>query len=142
LRNSALQVEVSGQEPAVEGAARRLNAGQLGAIFVGRMELRSIARLLDINKTRQLGLAGGAFANVRLNRLVADKLPIDETFIFPAMGDDGMPAGGALCYLLRRDGLSRWLSQRHRLRDVYLGRDYTNLIDDAMVASADIRRAV
>jgi predicted NodU family carbamoyl transferase len=114
LRNSALQVEVSGQEPAVEGAARRLNAGQLGAIFVGRMELRSIARLLDINKTRQLGLAGGAFANVRLNRLVADKLPIDETFIFPAMGDDGMPAGGALCYLLRRDGLSRWFWQRHR----------------------------
>jgi carbamoyltransferase len=102
--------------------------------------LRSIARLLETNKTRHLGLAGGAFANVRLNRLLADKLPIDEIFIFPAMGDDGMPAGGALCYLLQRDGLSRWLSQRHRLEDVYLGRDYTDQIDEAMAASADIRR--
>jgi predicted NodU family carbamoyl transferase len=58
----------------------------------------------------------------------------------PAMGDEGMPAAGALCYLLQRDGLSHWLSQRHRLRDVYFGRDYTNLIDDAMAASPNIRR--
>jgi carbamoyltransferase len=102
--------------------------------------LRSIARLLERNKTRHLGLAGGAFANVRLNRLFADKLPIDEIFIFPAMGDDGMPAGGALCYLLQRDGLSHWLAQRQRLEDVYLGRDYTDLIDDAMAAFRHIRR--
>jgi len=106
------------------------------------MMLRSIARLLERNKTRHLGLAGGAFANVGLNRLLAEKLPIDEIFIFPAMGDDGMPAGGALCYLLQRDGLSRWLSQRHRLRDVYLGRDYTDLIDDTMAACAEVRRTL
>src|SRR6516165_7818634 len=80
------------------------------------------------------------FANVKLNRLLAEQLPIDEIFIFPAMGDEGMPAGGALCYLLQRDGLSHWLSQRHRLRDVYFGRDYTNLIDAAMAACPDIRR--
>jgi predicted NodU family carbamoyl transferase len=61
--------------------------------------------------------------------------PIDEIFIFPAMGDDGMPAGGALCYLPQHDGLSHWLSQRHR-------RDYTNLVDDAMAACADTRRTV
>jgi carbamoyltransferase len=101
---------------------------------------RSIARLLERNKARHLGLAGGVFANVRLNRLLAEQPPIDEIFIFPAMGDEGMPAGGALCYLLRRDGLPRWLSQRHRLRDVYLGRDYTNFIDDAMAAFPNIRR--
>ena len=34
------------------------------------------------------------------------------------------------------------LSQRHQLEDVYLGRDYTNLVDDAMAACADIRRTV
>jgi len=102
--------------------------------------LRSIAHLLARHQTRHLGLAGGAFANVRLNRLLAEKLPIDEIFIFPAMGDDGMAAGGALCYLLQRDGLPRWLSQRHRLRDVYLGRDYTDAIDETMSASAEVRR--
>jgi carbamoyltransferase len=102
--------------------------------------LNSIARLLERNKARHLGLAGGIFANVRLNRLLAEQLPIDEIFIFPAMGDDGMPAGGALCYLLQRDGLPRWLSQRHRLRDVYFGRDYTKHIDDVMAGFPDIRR--
>src|SRR6516165_10188845 len=80
------------------------------------------------------------FANVKLNRLLAEQLPIDEIFIFPAMGDEGMSAGGALCYLLQRDGLAHWLSQRRRLRDVYFGRDYTNSIDKSMDEYAEIRR--
>jgi carbamoyltransferase len=102
--------------------------------------LRSIGQLLERTKARKLGVAGGVFANVRLNRILAERLPIDEIFIFPAMGDEGMPAGGALCYLLQRDGLAFWLSQRHRLRNVYFGRDYTGLIDDAMMECAGIRR--
>jgi carbamoyltransferase len=106
-----------------------------------RTMLRSIARLLERTKARRLGLAGGIFANVKLNRLIAEKLPIDEIFIFPAMGDEGMTAGGALCYLLQRDGLAHWLSQRRRLHDVYFGRDYTNLIDKSMEALAEIRRS-
>ena len=101
--------------------------------------LGSIGRLLQQHKARHLGLAGGVFANVRLNRVLAEQLPIDEIFIFPAMGDEGLPAGGALCYLLQRDGLSHWLAQRHRLRDMYFGRDYTDAIDDALAASAGIR---
>jgi len=39
-----------------------------------RTMLCSIGRL----KARHLGLAGGVFANVRLNRVLADRLPIDE----------------------------------------------------------------
>lgn len=101
--------------------------------------LRSVTRLLQRHNARHLGLAGGVFANVRLNRVLADKLPIDEVFIFPAMGDEGMPAGGALCYLLRRDGLPRWLAHRHRLRDVYFGRDYTGAIDETLKATAGVR---
>jgi carbamoyltransferase len=102
--------------------------------------LASVTRLLQHYKARRLGVAGGAFANVRLNRILAEQLPIDEIFIFPAMGDEGMPAGGALCYLLQRDGLKSWLEQRRPLHDVYFGRDYTNAIDDVLNASADIRQ--
>jgi carbamoyltransferase len=105
-----------------------------------RTILRSIERLLQRTKARHLGLAGGVFANVKLNRLIAEKFPLDEIFIFPAMGDDGMSAGGALCYLLQRDGLPHWLSQRRRLHDVYFGRDYTNAIDESMAAESKIRR--
>ena len=31
-------------------------------------------------------LAGGVFANVRLNRLLAENLPVDEVFVVPADG--------------------------------------------------------
>ena len=32
-------------------------------------------------------------------------------------------------YLLERDGIAHWLKQRRRLKDVYLGRDYTDKAD-------------
>jgi carbamoyltransferase len=102
--------------------------------------LRSVERLLQRHKARHLGLAGGVFANVRLNRVLAERLPLDEIFVFPAMGDEGMPAGGALCYLLQRDGLRHWLAQRRRLRDMYFGRDYTGAIDDTLKTTAGVRR--
>ena len=101
--------------------------------------LRSVERLLQHHKARHLGLAGGVFANVRLNRVLAERLPLDEIFVFPAMGDEGMPAGGALCYLLQRDGLPHWLKQRRPLHDMYFGRDYTNAIDDTLKTAANVR---
>jgi len=125
------------------GLAARVSRADAAASIQKVLEdtmLLSIGRLLDRHKSRHLGLAGGAFANVRLNRLLAERLPIDEIFVYPAMGDEGMPAGGALCYLLRRDTLSRWLAQRRELRDVYFGRDYSNAIDDVLKAAPDIRR--
>ena len=103
--------------------------------------LASVSRLLGRTNARRLGLAGGAFANVRLNRVLAERLPIEEVFIFPAMGDEGMPVGGALCYLLQRDGLTSWLGQRRTLRDVYFGRNYTDAIDAALNAAPGIRRS-
>jgi carbamoyltransferase len=87
-----------------------------------------------------LGLGGGLFGNVSLNRLLADRCPIDEAFVFPAMGDEGLPVGAALSYLLARDGLPQWLSQRRRLEDVYLGRDYDATVDAYLDAEAGIAR--
>src|SRR5215472_1714668 len=53
----------------------------------------AVGRLVERHKTRRLGLAGGVFANVRLNRLLAETLPVDEVFIVPPMGDDGLVVG-------------------------------------------------
>jgi carbamoyltransferase len=55
------------------------------------------------------------------------------------MGDEGLPVGGALSYLLKRDGISRWLDQRRRLTDVYLGRDYSSEADGNLAATAGVR---
>jgi len=102
--------------------------------------LLSVRRLFDRHPARHLGLSGGLFANVRLNQLLAETLPIDEIFVFPAMGDDGLAAGGALAYLLERDGLECWLGKRHRLDDVYFGRDYSATIDSFFGSVAGVIR--
>ncbi len=114
-------------------------AASIQNVLEDRM-LTSIRRLLQKNPARHLGVSGGVFANVRLNRVLAEKLGLAEVFVFPAMGDEGLPVGGALSYLLKRDGIGRWLAQRRRLSDVYLGRDYTKRSDDDLAAMAGIRR--
>ena len=80
--------------------------------------LQYLRRLLAKNPARHLGLSGGVFSNVKLNRLLAEALDLDEVYIFPAMGDDGLPVGGALAWLMQRDGPAYWLEQRRDLGDV------------------------
>ena len=123
---------------AVAGLSREDAAASIQSVLEDTM-LLSMSRLLERHHARRLGLAGGVFANVRLNRLLAERLPVEEIFIYPAMSDEGMPVGGALCYLLERDGLPRWLQQRRRLSHMYCGRDYTDAIDAALTAAAGVR---
>ncbi len=105
------------------------------------LTLQSVRWWLEKTGTKKLALAGGLFANVRLNRLLAETLPLDEVFIFPAMGDDGLPVGAGLSFLLARDGTATWLRQRRRLDNVYLGQDFDGRIDAALDA-AGMRRLV
>jgi carbamoyltransferase len=100
--------------------------------------LQSVRRWLARTGTRHLALSGGLFANVRLNRLLAESCPIDEIFVFPAMGDSGLPVGLALSLLLQQDGLERWMAQRRRLESLYLGFDYDGRIDDLLAAAAGV----
>jgi carbamoyltransferase len=51
-----------------------------------------------------------------------------------------LPVGGALSYLVQRDGIGRWLDQRRRLNDIYLGRNYSEEADDVLAAIAGVRR--
>jgi len=100
--------------------------------------LASIGRLLDNHPARHLGVAGGLFANVKLNRRLVEELPLDEIFVFPAMGDEGLMVGGALSYLMQRDGLEHWLNQRRDLASLYLGRDYTASADAVLAATGGV----
>jgi carbamoyltransferase len=103
------------------------------------LTLQSVRWWLEKTGAKKLALAGGLFANVRLNRLLAETLPVEEVFIFPAMGDDGLSVGSALTFLHARDGTDMWLRHRHRLDDVYLGQNFDGRIDDTL-ASAGMRR--
>ena len=58
-------------------------------------------------------LAGGVFANVSLNRRIAEELPIESVAVAPNMGDGGLSLGAAL------------MNHDHRVdfRTLYLGTD-------------------
>jgi carbamoyltransferase len=100
--------------------------------------LKAIGRLLERTGTHKLGLAGGVFANVRLNQRLAEELPVDEIFVYPAMSDQGLAAGGVLKFLLERDGMDAWLRRRYRLESLYLGRDFEDGIDRVLVADPGV----
>jgi carbamoyltransferase len=102
--------------------------------------LKSVGRFLERFPVRNLGLAGGIFANVRLNRLLAEELSVDEVFVYPAMSDQGLACGGALDALLARDGLDTWLNNRWRLEDLYFGRDFDGEIDRCFEGDAGVRK--
>lgn len=75
------------------------------------------------NKSRLL-LAGGTFANVRVNQVVRELEGVDSVYIHPDMGDGGLAAGAAL--LASADNGAAFPP---RIKDVYLGGQW----DDAEI---------
>ena len=48
---------------------------------------------------RNLGLSGGAFANVSLNRRISRINEVEKLYVFPHMGDGGLSLGAGLAFL-------------------------------------------
>jgi carbamoyltransferase len=122
-----------------QGLSKEDYAASVQQVLEDTMRL-SFERLLAKYPAKHVGVSGGVFANVKLNRLLAEQFGLNEVFIFPAMGDDGLPVGGALAWLLRRDGLSTWLKSRRDLGPVYLGRDFTATADATLSGIANVKR--
>jgi carbamoyltransferase len=69
---------------------------------------------------KKVALAGGIFANVKLNKRINELEWVDEVFIAPPMGDEGIPLGSALSvHKLKNPDFKPF-----RLNDVYLGTSY------------------
>jgi len=134
--NAEMQAEIA----ALVSAVRREDAAASIQKVLEDKVLASVRRLLELHPHRRLGLAGGVFANVRLNRVLAEQAGVDEVFIVPPMSDEGLSLGAGLSFLLRRDGTATWLDRRRRLNDVYWGRSYDDAIDAAMSAEPRILR--
>jgi carbamoyltransferase len=71
---------------------------------------------------RKLALAGGVFANVRLNQRLYELPGVDEIFIHPNMGDGGNALGSALlAHANHSSSNGRPSARRVKLQHVYFG---------------------
>ncbi len=61
-----------------------------------RILIEGVTRWLVEADARQLALAGGVFANVRINARLAGLSGVERLHVFPHMGDGGLAAGAAL----------------------------------------------
>ena len=101
--------------------------------------LLSLQRLLAHHPSRNLGLSGGLFANVKLNRLLAETLPIDEISSFRRWPTRACRSAACWLACCRRMDWRPGSPSAGRSAPVYLGRDYTNEIDRVSATIAGVR---
>lgn len=91
-----------------------------------------VKKLLEITGAKYVAMSGGVFSNVKLNQNIAELNGVEEVFIFPAMGDEGLSVGACVDYLVDKNGINSL--KRKRLNNVYLGWAYDadSIIDTAV----------
>lgn len=77
------------------------------------------------SESQQICLAGGGFANVKLNRILFEKCG-HQLSIFPAMGDDGAAFGAAI---LAANALKQDITWLRDLREPYFGKNTENNLE-------------
>jgi carbamoyltransferase len=88
-----------------------------------------------INRTglRNIVLAGGVFANVKLNQRICELPEAKSVYVFPDMGDGGISAGAALNAWSKEENVNHdRIMKNMAMDDVYLGWEYS---DDKIEAS-------
>ena len=74
---------------------------------------------------RKIALVGGVFANVKLNQRIHELDCVDEVFVHPGMGDDGLCYGAACAGLLEDDQITEGF-RNERISNVYLGPGFSD----------------
>lgn len=87
--------------------------------------MKMVSDAISLTGIRNLALAGGVFSNVKLNQRLRELEGVDNVYVHPGMGDDGLMVGAA--YLGQR-----LLAQEQKipfvrefLQTVYLGPDFS-----------------
>jgi carbamoyltransferase len=113
---------------ALKGIQNRLPVDYLREDLAASIQLHSerivaeyIRHWLEHARLTDVALAGGVFANVRINQKIHELESVRRIFIHPAMDDGGLAVGAAL--LVSRPKQN---GETTRLRDVYLGPEYSD----------------
>lgn len=78
-------------------------------------------RKIDRPDVRNVCLAGGIFGNVRINQIVGDLPRVESVYIFPHMGDGGLPMGAVAYANFLKTGRAKY-----DMPTAYLGPEYSN----------------
>lgn len=96
--------------------------------------------LTDLNKLypdyRKFAFSGGLFANVKLNQKINELDFVDEIFIYPPMGDEGLPLGACIKKAVE---LGEILKPK-KLKNVFFGIDYTDYEVDNFSKNYDFHK--
>ena len=65
-------------------------------VLFERLTRRWLDHWLEESGLRDVALAGGVFANVRVNQVLHESPRVDRLFVHPGMGDGGLAVGAAL----------------------------------------------
>jgi carbamoyltransferase len=85
-----------------------------------------------------LALAGGVFANVKLNQRIHELEGIDSVFIHPGMGDEGLAVGAALALAARLGRTANQPLEASKLNDVYFGPSYSDKDIESAIREAGL----
>lgn len=73
---------------------------------------------------RNIALAGGVVANVKINQRIHELPNVDSVFVYPAMSDEGLSAGAALIVSAEKNP-SLAMAGRSCMDHVYLGPEFS-----------------
>ncbi len=116
---------IYGNYPKILRLAQKYGREQMASAFQQVLEevaVRYIASYVEKTRAKNMALAGGVFANVKLNQRIHQIPGIENIFIFPHMADGGLGYGAAqMVYRSKTNDRTP-----NPIRDVYWGPEYTN----------------
>lgn len=71
---------------------------------------------------KKICFSGGLFANVKLNKKINDLEWVDEIYIVPPMGDEGLSLGACILKSVQLGEITK----PFKLKNVFLGKDYSD----------------
>lgn len=83
------------ENPYIREFIRHYSREDVAAAAQRSLEEVVSALVTDVGCSMRLALAGGVFANVKLNQRLRELPNVEEVFVFPNMGDGGLSIGAA-----------------------------------------------
>jgi carbamoyltransferase len=122
---NSLKLQAWFESLADNSKSKDLSAAVQEAVEIWMTELCTFVKdKLSSEKDINFCLAGGLFANVKINQRIKENVPgLTNIYVQPAMGDCGLALGGAQYYWYKN---ANQISKHEYLSNAYLGPEYSN----------------